>query len=672
MAGVVRTMEHKCKRCYNCVRNCPVNAIKVEGGQAKVIEDRCIGCGSCVKVCAQGAKEILCSIGSAENLLKGKGPVFAALAPSFPAAFYPARPGQVISAVRALGFDEVLEVAFGAELVGRAYRELARQKGNELIITTPCPALVTYVEKYAPSLIPNLAPIVSPIIALGRAVKEKYHPGAKIVFIGPCIAKKAEIVDENVDGVVEVALTYDELREMLSDAEIDLLSLPETDFDGPCAHVARIFPVSGGLLRTAQLSGDILENEILVTEGKDNVLQIIDSLRREPMQVRFLDILFCEGCINGPVMGTDLSVFARKEIVTDYVNEERAEHSWEERERVLAHYHDVDLSRRFTDRSSALPVPSEEEIRAILAQIDKTKPEDELNCGACGYATCREKAVAVFQGLAEAEMCLPYLIDQLEENLATLEQYQRELHATQDQLIQSEKLASMGQLAAGVAHEINNPLGTVLLYADVLLKETAPEDAMAGDLSMIVQQARRCKAIVTNLLNFARQNEIIAQPTQLNELLNDLVGECERDPLFRGIEIVKQFDPHLPLIQADPGQLGQLFLNLLHNAAEAMPQGGTLTLGTAACDKESVLISVADTGCGIPKENMRRLFTPFFTTKPIGQGTGLGLAISYGVVKMHRGNIAVQSEANRGTTFLITLPRELSAVAAVQAGTGEP
>jgi two-component system NtrC family sensor kinase len=671
MAAVVRTIEVKCKRCYNCVRNCPANAIKVEGGQAKVIEDRCIGCGSCVKVCAQGAKEILCCIGTAEGLLKGRRPVFAALAPSFPAAFYPAKPGQVVSAVKALGFDEVLEVAFGAELVGRAYRQLARENRSELTITTPCPALVTYVEKYAPSLIPNLAPIVSPIIALGRAVKERYCPEAKIVFIGPCIAKKAEIVDENLAGVVEVALTYDELREMLRKADIDLLSLPETDFDGPRAHVARIFPVSGGLLRTAQLGGDILENEVLVTEGKDNVLQIIDSLRKEPMQVRFLDILFCEGCINGPVMGTDLSVFARKEIVTDYVNQERAEHSWEEREQVIDGYRDVDLSRRFTDRSSVLPLPSEEEIRAILAQINKTKPEDELNCGSCGYATCREKAIAVYQGLAEAEMCLPYLIDQLEENLATLEQYQRELHAAQDQLIQSEKLASMGQLAAGVAHEINNPLGTVLLYADVLLKETAPEDSTAGDLSMIVQQARRCKAIVTNLLNFARQNEVVVQPTRINELLDDLVGECARDPLFEGVEITKEFDPQLPAIQADSAQLSQLFLNLLHNAAEAMPSGGTVTLGTARSGNDLVEITVSDTGCGIPKENMKRLFTPFFTTKPIGQGTGLGLAISYGIVKMHRGNIAVESEVGQGTTFTISLPRELSTVAATSPAVSE-
>ena len=194
---------------------------------------------------------------------------------------------------------------------------------------------------------------------------------------------------------------------------------------------------------------------------------------------------------------------------------------------------------------------------------------------------------------------------------------------------------------------------------------------MAGDLSMIVQQARRCKAIVTNLLNFARQNEVVAQPTRINELLEDLARECARDPLFEGVEITKRLDPQLPTIQADSAQLSQLFLNLLHNAAEAMPRGGTVTLGTARSDDDSVVITVSDTGCGIPKKHMKRLFTPFFTTKPIGQGTGLGLAISYGIVKMHRGNITVESEVGQGTTFTVSLPRELTAIAVASPAASE-
>ncbi|MDI7277778.1 MAG: [Fe-Fe] hydrogenase large subunit C-terminal domain-containing protein, partial [Anaerolineae bacterium] len=301
MPGVVRTIQDKCRRCYTCVRYCPAKAIKVEEGQAKVIEERCIGCGNCYKVCAQSAKEITSSVAQVRELLAGSAPVLACLAPSFPAAFSELEPGQVASAVRALGFAEVLEVAFGAELVGRAYARLAQERPDHLIITTPCPALVAYVEKYAPSLVPNLAPIVSPAIALGRVIKQRYRPEARVVFIGPCIAKKEEIEDPPVAGVVDAAMTYPELRQMWSEAGIDPGSLPASHFDGPPPAVGRIFPVSGGLLKTAMLSGDVLENEILVTEGRDNVLEILKALRSDeyPLEVRFLDVLFCEGCIDG-------------------------------------------------------------------------------------------------------------------------------------------------------------------------------------------------------------------------------------------------------------------------------------------------------------------------------------------------------------------------------------
>jgi signal transduction histidine kinase/NAD-dependent dihydropyrimidine dehydrogenase PreA subunit len=663
MAGVVRTIPDKCRRCYTCVRYCPAKAIKVEEGQAKVIEERCIGCGNCYKVCAQSAKEIKSSVAEVRELLAGPAPVLACLAPSFPAAFPDLIPGQIASAVRALGFAEVLEVAFGAELVGRAYARLASERPDHLVITTPCPALVAYVEKYAPSLLPNLAPIVSPAIALGRVIKQKYRPEARVVFIGPCIAKKQEIDEPSVAGVIDVALTYLELRQMWDEAGIDPASLPPGAFDGPPPAIGRIFPVSGGLLKTAMLRGDVLENEILVTEGRDNVLEILKTLRsdRDALEVRFLDVLFCEGCIDGPAMDDRLSIFARKERVANYVRSTFTPEARAAFEAALEEYGSIDLSRTFSDRSIALPVPTEEEIAEILRQTNKFTREDELNCGACGYDTCREKAIAVYQGLAEAQMCLPYLIDQLEENVAKLKLFQRELQETQDQLIQSEKLASMGQLAAGVAHEINNPLGSVLLYADLLYRELPPGDPRRDDLRLILDEARRCKNIVQALLNFARQNKVLAQATDVNRLCRETVEEVERLPLFQKVRFVWQLDPELPVIRADPAQLRQMLINLLNNAAEAMPEGGTVTISTrrVSAGGDGVEISIADTGCGIPEENLSKLFTPFFTTKPIGQGTGLGLAITYGIVKMHRGSIDVQSKVGVGTTFVIRLPATL-------------
>lgn len=233
------------------------------------------------------------------------------------------------------------------------------------------------------------------------------------------------------------------------------------------------------------------------------------------------------------------------------------------------------------------------------------------------------------------------------------------LRTTEQQLIQSEKLASVGQLAAGVAHEINNPLGTILLFSDIMRKELPPEDPRRDDVKMIIDEATRCKVIVSDLLNFARQNEVLAQTTDVNALLTETINKMGIQPIFDPVEIIPQLDAKLPTIQADPGQLKEVFINLMTNAAEAMEKGGTLTVRTGMAEDEMIEISFQDTGCGIPEQNLSRIFTPFFTTKAIGRGTGLGLAIVYGIIKMHRGQIYVESEAGVGSTFTITLPISL-------------
>lgn len=234
---------------------------------------------------------------------------------------------------------------------------------------------------------------------------------------------------------------------------------------------------------------------------------------------------------------------------------------------------------------------------------------------------------------------------------------------TQEQLIQKEKLASVGQLAAGVAHEINNPLGSVLLYADILCKETPEEnEQQREDLQMIIREASRCKTIVNDLLNFSRQNEVLAQDTDLNAMIRALAEEQSKLEFYQNIHIQTDLEPNLSAIQADPLQLHQVLTNLMNNAAEAMPDGGMLTLRTRSEPASGfVTVEVEDDGVGISKENMKKIFTPFFTTKPIGKGTGLGLAIIYGIVKMHRGQLSVQSEVGKGTTFTITLRKQLTA-----------
>jgi two-component system NtrC family sensor kinase len=232
-----------------------------------------------------------------------------------------------------------------------------------------------------------------------------------------------------------------------------------------------------------------------------------------------------------------------------------------------------------------------------------------------------------------------------------------ELEETQAQLIRKEKLASMGQLAAGVAHQLNNPLGTILLFSDIVLQDLPEGTQGQEDVQMIAQEAQRAKEIVTALLNFARQQKVWAQPTALDTILHELIERARQQPAYEHIQIVEKIAPDLPQIEADPAQLPNVFANLIDNAADAMPDGGTLTIEAALSqDRQSVVVQVTDTGCGIPPENIKEVFSPFFTTKPLGQGTGLGLSIAYGIVKVHHGTIQVKSQIGEGTTFIVTLP----------------
>lgn len=234
---------------------------------------------------------------------------------------------------------------------------------------------------------------------------------------------------------------------------------------------------------------------------------------------------------------------------------------------------------------------------------------------------------------------------------------ERQLQETQLQLLQSEKMASLGKLAAGVAHEINNPLGGILIFSKMLLEELPADDPRVEDLERICQEATRCKEIVKGLLEFARQTSYKMEPTDLNRALQQGISLLENQALFHNIRIIKDLEPNLPLIMANASQLNQVFMNIILNAAEAMQGQGTLTVRTQlGPGKDTVLIEFTDTGCGIKEEHLTHIFDPFFTTKEVGKGTGLGLAMSYGIVEKHHGRIWVKSKEGEGATFFIELP----------------
>lgn len=230
--SIVYTAREKCKGCFACVRDCPAKAIKVEEGLAQVIKERCIACGNCLKVCATGAKRVESDIGLVWQLLSGSVPVVAVLSPSFPAAMPELRAGQLVNSLRRLGFSQVMEDAFGGELVVAAYAKLLAQERPRPLLSSNCPAVVSYIEKYYPGLLANLAPVTSPMVAMGRLIKQRFNPEAKVVFIGPCIGKKAEARDERVGGVIDGVLTFAELKEMLSAKGITPTE-EESAFSGP-------------------------------------------------------------------------------------------------------------------------------------------------------------------------------------------------------------------------------------------------------------------------------------------------------------------------------------------------------------------------------------------------------------------------------------------------------
>ena len=328
-------------------------------------------------------------------------------------------------------------------------------------------------------------------------------------------------------------------------------------------------------------------------------------------------------------------------IIADYTLEEA---NSTRTESDIAKYAGIDLSRKFTNRYTELPTPSAEEIDNILGQINKLKTEDQLNCGACGYNSCRELAIAICQDLAENEMCWPYLVDKLQ--------------STQDELLRAEKLTSLGQMAASIAHEINNPLAGVLVYTQLLSKKVTgdtfnKEDALQY-LSKMESEVCRCSKIIRNLLDFARQTEPKLRLVDINQVLEQAFSLVGHQAQLQNIEVVTELSPSLPKVTADFDQPQQVFTNLTLNAIQAMPDGGRLTLRSSAVDRE-IRVDVQDTGCGISKENLAKLFTPFFTTKEKGKGVGLGLAVVHGIIERHRGKVKVQSEVGTGTTFSVYL-----------------
>ncbi len=400
---VVFTNKAKCLDCYRCVRACPVKAIKMDNGQASVEGMLCISCGTCIKECPQGAKTFRNDLENVKAFIRESQKVAVSLAPSFAGIFEDWECEMIPSALRSLGFSYVGETAIGAYYSALETAKAAFDvMGCSSIIASACPALVNYIEKYDPSSARYLAPVASPMVAHAKEIKQKMGEDCKVVFIGPCIAKKDEADRSENKGIIDAVLTFKELKEWFEEEEIDLSEYEASDFDERPAGDSRLYPLVGGFMRTADIPADMLSIDVVGVSGFDEISEAMKMIKNSGRSV-ILEPLFCKlGCVNGPGVESEKSVFERRAGVLEFAKKSSTA--------PVAEAYELQLSVKYTDeRALNLPRFSEDEILHILEKIGKANPEDRLNCGSCGYPNCREKAIAVLSGKAHIEMCVPYM-----------------------------------------------------------------------------------------------------------------------------------------------------------------------------------------------------------------------------------------------------------------------
>ena len=398
MSNCLTLKKSNCKNCYKCIRHCPVKSIRFSGNQAHIINNECILCGHCFVVCPQNAKEIVDETEKAKVLLQSGAPVYVSLAPSFVANYDGVGIGAVRKALHKLGFADVEETALGATIVKTEYERMLREDGRDVIITSCCHSINLLIQKYFPAELPYLADVLSPMQAHCTDIKRR-HPEAKTVFIGPCVAKKDEAA--YYEGIVDAVLTFEELTNWLKAEGIEL----EQQMDHDEESRARFFPTTGGILKT--MAQNAPGYTYMALDGVDNCIAALREIEQGHIHHCFIEMSACIGsCVGGPVMEKyHRSPVRDYQAVADFAGPRDFEVEQPDR---------FAVRKAFTAIERKAPAPSEAEIQSILRQMGKFKPSDELNCGSCGYNTCREKAVAIIQGKAEISMCLPYLKDKAE------------------------------------------------------------------------------------------------------------------------------------------------------------------------------------------------------------------------------------------------------------------
>ena len=399
MPNCLTLKKSNCKNCYKCIRHCPVKAIRFSGNQAHIIGNECILCGQCFVVCPQNAKEIVDETEKVKVFLQSGDPVIVSLAPSFIANYDGVGINGMRKALKKLGFYDVEETAIGATVVKSEYERMLKEDERDVIISSCCHSINLLIQKHFPQALEYLADVVSPMQAHCKDIKSRF-PNARTVFVGPCVAKKDEA--EHYEGIVDAVLTFEELTEWFKSENI----VPEKEMDNDICSRARFFPTTGGILKT--MAQDIPGYTYLALDGVDNCIAALKDIISGKVHKCFIEMSACVGsCVGGPVM----EKYHRSSAVKDYI----AVSSYAgTKDFEVSQPKANELKKNFGYIEQRSQMPSDMEIMNVLRQMGKFKPSQELNCGSCGYNTCREKAIAILQGKAEISMCLPFLKDKAE------------------------------------------------------------------------------------------------------------------------------------------------------------------------------------------------------------------------------------------------------------------
>lgn len=477
MEPLFKISHQKCIKCYSCVRICPVKAIRVDDhtDYPSILPERCIGCGSCYTICSPRAITYRSSLQEIRDLLAGNERVAAICDPTISGEFHDITDyRKFVAMIKHMGFTYVGEVSFGVDLVAAKYRSLFEDFKGRYYITANCPSVVSYIEKYHPRLISNLAPIVPPMIASARIVRKKYGADTRVVFIGPCIAAKDEILKFDGESRIDAVMTFTELRALFEEFNIRESSVDFSEFDPPLGYRGSLYPISNGLLQAASISEDLLSGSTITTEGRHNMLDAVKEFdRRIDLIRRNFNVFYDEGCLMGPGTSPGGEKFLRMTLVTDYANKRLRDFDLQRWDHEVEECSGIDLSRAFFADDQRLPLPPEEKITEVLTMIHREgHSDDDIGCESCGYSNCRDLAIAITQGLATTEMCHVFSNNNRQEYIRKLRESNENLAKTKAALKESEEKASHEHEAQKEATEIVTIMLQNLLSGVVIVDES--------------------------------------------------------------------------------------------------------------------------------------------------------------------------------------------------------